>query len=119
LTYNKEFLPLSNRPSANASCPKSSMFIEREISDYPNDIVNAIADAEGFARGMSYEMFAADKKTINAGGYTNSPSGLPRPRQEIQADMKMADLSRAERMRTDWSYSRQASGRIRSTGTGD
>ena len=38
----------------------------REISDYLDDIVTAIADAEEFTRGMSYEMFAADKKTVNA-----------------------------------------------------
>ncbi|MBA4393044.1 MAG: hypothetical protein C0407_05780 [Desulfobacca sp.] len=38
----------------------------REISDYLDDIVAAIADAEEFTRGMSYEMFAADKKTVNA-----------------------------------------------------
>ncbi len=39
---------------------------EREISDYLDDIVAAIADTEDFTRGMSYEMFAADKKTVNA-----------------------------------------------------
>ncbi|MCX5842570.1 MAG: DUF86 domain-containing protein [Deltaproteobacteria bacterium] len=38
----------------------------REISDYLDDIVTAIADAEEFTRGMSYEIFAADKKTVNA-----------------------------------------------------
>jgi uncharacterized protein with HEPN domain len=38
----------------------------REISDYLDDIVTAIADAEEFTQGMSYEMFAADKKTVNA-----------------------------------------------------
>jgi uncharacterized protein with HEPN domain len=38
----------------------------REISDYLDDIVTAIADAEEFTSGMSYEMFAADKKTVNA-----------------------------------------------------
>jgi uncharacterized protein with HEPN domain len=39
---------------------------EREISDYLDDIVTTIADAEKFTRGMSYEMFDADKKTVNA-----------------------------------------------------
>lgn len=41
----------------------------REISDYLDDIVAAIADAEEFTHGMSYEMFAADKQpfiTISA-----------------------------------------------------
>ncbi|MDD5154508.1 MAG: DUF86 domain-containing protein [Desulfovibrionales bacterium] len=38
----------------------------REISDYLDDIVTAIADAGEFTHGMSYEMFAADKKTVNA-----------------------------------------------------
>jgi uncharacterized protein with HEPN domain len=38
----------------------------REISDYLDDIVTAIADVEEFTNGMSYEKFAADKKTINA-----------------------------------------------------
>ena len=37
----------------------------REISDYLDDIVIAIADVEEFTDGMSYEMFA-DKKTVNA-----------------------------------------------------
>jgi uncharacterized protein with HEPN domain len=34
----------------------------QEISDYLDDAVTAITDAEDFTRGMSYEMFAADKK---------------------------------------------------------
>jgi len=38
----------------------------RDISDYIDDIVTAISDAEEFIRGMSYEMFAADKRTVNA-----------------------------------------------------
>jgi uncharacterized protein with HEPN domain len=38
----------------------------REISDYLDDIVTAIADVEEFTNGMSYEMFAADKRTVNA-----------------------------------------------------
>lgn len=38
----------------------------REISDYLADIVTAINDIEEFINGMSYEMFAADKKTVNA-----------------------------------------------------
>ncbi|MDP2862020.1 MAG: DUF86 domain-containing protein [Desulfobacterales bacterium] len=38
----------------------------REISDYLDDIITAIADADEFTQGMSYEMFAADKKTVNA-----------------------------------------------------
>jgi uncharacterized protein with HEPN domain len=38
----------------------------REISDYIDDIITAIADVADFTRGMSYEMFASDKKTVNA-----------------------------------------------------
>ena len=38
----------------------------RELTDYLNDIITAIADVEEFMRGMSYEEFAADKKTVNA-----------------------------------------------------
>jgi len=38
----------------------------REISDYLDDIVTAIADVEEFTNEISYEMFAADKKTVNA-----------------------------------------------------
>ncbi|MFN2366546.1 MAG: DUF86 domain-containing protein [Desulfurivibrionaceae bacterium] len=37
-----------------------------EIADYLEDIVNAIAEVEEFIQGMSYEDFAADRKTINA-----------------------------------------------------
>jgi uncharacterized protein with HEPN domain len=38
----------------------------REIDDYLNDIREAIAEVEEFTRGMDYESFAADKKTVNA-----------------------------------------------------
>jgi len=38
----------------------------REISDYIEDVINAISDIEDFTQGMSYEMFASDKKTVNA-----------------------------------------------------
>ncbi len=38
----------------------------REITDHLNDILTAIAEVEDFTRGMSYDKFAADKKTINA-----------------------------------------------------
>jgi len=38
----------------------------REISDYIDDILSAIAEVDEFTRGMDYEAFAADKKTINA-----------------------------------------------------
>ena len=38
----------------------------REISDYLDDLITAIAEAAEFTHGMSYEMFAADKKTVNA-----------------------------------------------------
>ena len=38
----------------------------REFSDYLDDIITAIADTAEFTQGMSYEMFAVDKKTVNA-----------------------------------------------------
>jgi len=38
----------------------------REISDYLNDILNACAEVEEFTRGMDFESFVADKKTVNA-----------------------------------------------------
>lgn len=37
-----------------------------EIADYLNDIANAIDEVEEFTKAMSYEAFAADRKTINA-----------------------------------------------------
>jgi uncharacterized protein with HEPN domain len=37
-----------------------------EIADYLDDILTAIADVEEFTRGMDYETFAEDKKTVNA-----------------------------------------------------
>jgi uncharacterized protein with HEPN domain len=37
-----------------------------EIADYLSDITNAIDEIEEFTKGMSYEAFAADRKTINA-----------------------------------------------------
>lgn len=42
------------------------MYKEREISDYLDDIRNAIAEVEEFTRDMTFEAFAADKKTVNA-----------------------------------------------------
>ena len=42
------------------------MFKGREISDYIDDIINAIADVADFTQGMSSEMFVADKKTVSA-----------------------------------------------------
>ena len=38
----------------------------RELSDYLDDIITAIADVAEFTQGMSYEIFATDKKTVNA-----------------------------------------------------
>ena len=38
----------------------------REITDYLDDIRDAIAEVEEFTCGMDYESFAADKKTVNA-----------------------------------------------------
>ncbi len=42
------------------------MFKGRDAADYLTDILTAIAEVEEFTRGMSYETFAADKKTVNA-----------------------------------------------------
>jgi uncharacterized protein with HEPN domain len=38
----------------------------REIADYLDDILTALSDVEEFTRGMCYEEFSEDKKTINA-----------------------------------------------------
>ncbi len=38
----------------------------REISDYIDDIITAIADVADFTQEMSYETFTSDKKTVNA-----------------------------------------------------
>lgn len=38
----------------------------REIADYLADIMAAITEVEEFIEGMSFDDFAADKKTINA-----------------------------------------------------
>ena len=40
----------------------------RIIDDYLGDILNAVLEIEEFIRGMAYEEFAVDKKTINAAG---------------------------------------------------
>ena len=42
------------------------MYKGREIADYLDDIRTAIAEVEEFTCGMTFEAFAADKKTINA-----------------------------------------------------
>ena len=36
-----------------------------ELSDYLDDIITAITDTAEFTQGMSFEIFAADKKTVN------------------------------------------------------
>jgi uncharacterized protein with HEPN domain len=38
----------------------------REIADYLEDILGSISEVEEFVGGMTYETFAADKKTVNA-----------------------------------------------------
>jgi uncharacterized protein with HEPN domain len=38
----------------------------REITDYLDDIRTAIMDVKEFTKGMKFEEFAVDKKTINA-----------------------------------------------------
>ena len=42
------------------------MFKARDLSVYLDDILTAIADTAEFTQGMSFEMFVADKKTVNA-----------------------------------------------------
>ena len=39
---------------------------QRDVADYLDDTLTALSDAEEFTRGMNYETFAADKKTVNA-----------------------------------------------------
>lgn len=38
----------------------------RDYRDYVQDILDSIIDLENFVKGMSYEEFKKDKKTINA-----------------------------------------------------
>lgn len=38
----------------------------RDVTDYIDDILTAIGDIAEFTAGMSFEAFAADKKTANA-----------------------------------------------------
>jgi uncharacterized protein with HEPN domain len=38
----------------------------REVADYLDDILTALSDIEDFTRGLRYETFSEDKKTINA-----------------------------------------------------
>lgn len=40
--------------------------MSRNIPLYIKDILQNMCDAEEFIRGMNYEQFAADKKTLNA-----------------------------------------------------
>ena len=39
---------------------------KRDYSDYFQDILDSIAECRSFVRGMTFEAFARDKKTINA-----------------------------------------------------
>lgn len=38
----------------------------RELADYLDDILTALADVEVFVSGIDYDTFAGDKKTVNA-----------------------------------------------------
>lgn len=42
------------------------MFKGREMTDYLADILTAITEIDDFTRGINYEEFTTDKKTINA-----------------------------------------------------
>ncbi len=42
------------------------MSIERIIDDYLNDILDSIADIREFTKGMTFEQFSQDRKTVNA-----------------------------------------------------
>jgi uncharacterized protein with HEPN domain len=42
------------------------MSAKREVRDYLNDVLESIADIHEFTQGMSYDAFAADKKTVKA-----------------------------------------------------
>lgn len=39
---------------------------ERQLQDYLNDIIESISDIREFTKGMTYEGFTKDKKTIKA-----------------------------------------------------
>jgi len=38
----------------------------RDVTDYLDDISTAILEIQDFTQGMNYEMFAKDRKTVNA-----------------------------------------------------
>lgn len=40
--------------------------IARDYVDYLADMISSIDDVDLFTRGMSFELFAKDRKTINA-----------------------------------------------------
>ncbi len=42
------------------------MSIKREISDYLDDILEALADLRSFTAGMDLAAFCKDRKTVNA-----------------------------------------------------
>lgn len=39
---------------------------KRDIRDYIQDILTSITDVEEFIKGMTFEYFSKDKKTVNA-----------------------------------------------------
>lgn len=39
---------------------------ERQLQDYLNDIIESITDIREFTKGMTYEVFTKDRKTIKA-----------------------------------------------------
>jgi uncharacterized protein with HEPN domain len=67
---------------------------KRELGDYIQDIAEALGEVEDFTRGMQFEEFVKDKKTINA---------VVRSLEVIgEATKKIPDSLRAEHSGIPW-----------------
>jgi uncharacterized protein with HEPN domain len=94
----------------------------REITDYLDDILGAIAEIEEFLQGMTYEAFIEDRRTINAvirslevlgeatkhvpAGFRNKHPGIPWSKMAGMRDVLIHDYMGVD-LKTVWKVAQE------------
>lgn len=66
--------------------------MKRTYGDYVADILTCFQETQDFIRGMDFNTFAADRKTINARNYHRSSRSLRRCGRTCRSDKHAAQL---------------------------